>query len=143
MIAPGGPTSSKLPTILLGDFNSDSPVHGDQVDPGDALAYRALLANGWSERALTPPPFGCCLQDPNLNDPSTAGITHRVDHIMSNSKKIKFKKGGLTTTYANGLHSSDHFGALEPCSRSSRDGRIGNHREAGAECPGLSSFGRA
>jgi hypothetical protein len=110
LIGTGGPAVSKLPTILIGDFNSDSPVHGDQVDPGDALAYRALLAGGWSERALTPPPFGCCLQDPNLNDPSTAGITHRVDHIMSNSKKIRFKKGGLTTTYANGLHSSDHYG---------------------------------
>lgn len=110
LIAPGGPTSSKLPALLIGDFNSDSPVHGDQVDPGDALAYRALLAGGWSERAFTPPPFGCCIQDSNLTDPSTAGITHRVDHIMSNNKKIKFKKGGLTTTYANGLWSSDHFG---------------------------------
>jgi endonuclease/exonuclease/phosphatase family metal-dependent hydrolase len=110
LIGPAGPAVSKLPTVLLGDFNSDSPVHGDQVDPGDALAYRALLAGGWSERAFTPPPFGCCLQDPNLSDPSTAGITHRVDHIMSNSKKIRFKKGGLTTTYANGLWSSDHFG---------------------------------
>ena len=110
LIAPDGPTSSKLPTILIGDFNSDSPVHGDQVDPGDALAYRALLAGGWSERAFTPPPFGCCIEDSNLSDPSTAGITHRVDHIMSNSKKVKFKKGGLTTTYANGLWSSDHFG---------------------------------
>jgi Endonuclease/Exonuclease/phosphatase family len=110
LIAPDGPTSSKLPTLLIGDFNSDSPVHGDQVDPGDALAYRALLAGGWNERALTPPPFGCCIEDSNLNDPSTAGITHRVDHIMSNSKKVKFKKGGLTTTYANGLWSSDHFG---------------------------------
>jgi endonuclease/exonuclease/phosphatase family metal-dependent hydrolase len=110
LIAPGGPTTSKHPTVLLGDFNSDSPVHGDQVDPGDALAYRALLAGGWSERALTPPPFGCCLADPNLSDPSANGITHRVDHIMSNSKKLKFKKGGLTTTFANGLWSSDHFG---------------------------------
>jgi endonuclease/exonuclease/phosphatase family metal-dependent hydrolase len=110
LIAPGGPASSKLPTILLGDFNSDSPVHGDQVDPGDALAYRALLAGGWSERAFTPPPFGCCIQDSNLSDPSSAGVTHRVDHIMSNTKKVKFKKGGLTTTYANGLWSSDHFG---------------------------------
>jgi endonuclease/exonuclease/phosphatase family metal-dependent hydrolase len=110
LIAPGGPASSKLPTILLGDFNSDSPVHGDQVDPGDALAYRALLAGGWSERAITPPPFGCCIQDPNLSNPSSAGVTHRVDHIMSNTKKVKFKKGGLTTTYANGLWSSDHFG---------------------------------
>ncbi len=110
LIGPGGPATSKLPTVLLGDFNSDSPVHGDQVDPGDALAYRALLAGGWSERAFTPPPFGCCLQDPNLSNPSAAGITHRVDHIMSNTKKVKFKKGGLTTTYANGLWSSDHFG---------------------------------
>ena len=110
LIAPGGPTTSKLPTVLVGDFNSDSPVHGDQVDPGDALAYRALLAGGWSERAFTPPPFGCCIQDPNLTDPSPAGITHRVDHIMSNNKKVKFKKGGLTSTYANGLWSSDHFG---------------------------------
>jgi endonuclease/exonuclease/phosphatase family metal-dependent hydrolase len=110
LIAPDGPASSKLPTLLIGDFNSDSPVHGDQVDPGDALAYRALLAGGWSERAFTPPPFGCCIQDSNLSDPSTAGVTHRVDHIMSNTKKIKFKKGGLTTTYANGLWSSDHFG---------------------------------
>ncbi len=110
LIAPSGPASSKFPTVLLGDFNSDSPVHGDQVDPGDALAYRALLAGGWSERAFTPPPFGCCIQDPNLSNPSNAGVTHRVDHVMSNTKKIKFKKGGLTTTYANGLWSSDHYG---------------------------------
>lgn len=110
LIGAAGPATSKLPTILLGDFNSDSPVHGDQVDPGDALAYRALLAGGWSERAFTPPPFGCCIQDSNLSNPSSAGITHRVDHIMSNNKKIKFQKGGLTSTYANGLWSSDHFG---------------------------------
>jgi Endonuclease/Exonuclease/phosphatase family len=110
LIAPGGPTTSKHPTLLIGDFNSDSPVHGDQVDPGDALAYRALLAGGWSERAISPPPFGCCIADPNLSNPSSAGVTHRVDHIMSNTKKLKFKKGGLTTTFANGLWSSDHFG---------------------------------
>jgi hypothetical protein len=110
LVAPGGPTTSKLPSLLIGDFNSDSPVHGDQVDPGDALAYRALLAGGWSERAITPPPFGCCVQDANLSNPSTVGVDHRVDHIMSNTKQVKFKKGGLTTTYANGLWSSDHFG---------------------------------
>ncbi len=110
LIAPGGPATSKHPTLLIGDFNSDSPVHGDQVDPGDALAYRALLAGGWSERAFTPPPFGCCIQDPNLSSPSATGVTHRVDHIMSNTKKLKFKKGGLTSTFANGLWSSDHFG---------------------------------
>jgi len=105
-----GPAVSKLPTLLIGDFNSDVPAHGDQVTPGDTLAYQALLNGGFSERSLTPPPFGCCIQDPNLANPSTAGITHRVDHIMSNSKKIRFKKGALTSTYANGLWSSDHYG---------------------------------
>jgi hypothetical protein len=110
LVGPGGPaSSSKLPTLLIGDFNSDVPAHGDQA-PGDTLAYQALLNGGFSERALTPPPFGCCIQDPNLANPSTAGITHRVDHIMSNSKKIKFKRGALTSTYGNGLWSSDHFG---------------------------------
>jgi hypothetical protein len=111
LVGPGGPaSSSRLPTLLIGDFNSDFPVHGDQESPGDALAYQALLAGGFSERALRPPPFGCCIQDPNLANPSNAGITHRVDHIMSNSKKVKFKKGAITSTYANGLWSSDHFG---------------------------------
>jgi endonuclease/exonuclease/phosphatase family metal-dependent hydrolase len=110
LVAPGGPASSRLPTLLIGDFNSDVPVHGDQVFPGDALAYQALLNGGFTERALTPPPFGCCIEDPNLANPSSAGITHRVDHIMSNSSKVKFKRGALTSTYANGLWSSDHFG---------------------------------
>jgi endonuclease/exonuclease/phosphatase family metal-dependent hydrolase len=111
LVAPGGPTSTRLPTILLGDLNSDDPVHGDQVSPGDALAFQAVLGAGFRERSLAvPPSFGCCIQDPNLADPSTAGITHRVDHIMSNSKKVVFKTGALTHTYSQGLWSSDHYG---------------------------------
>jgi endonuclease/exonuclease/phosphatase family metal-dependent hydrolase len=110
LVAPGGPTTSSLPTILIGDFNSDNPVHGDQVFPGDALAYQAILGGGFLEKSPSIPPFGCCIQDPNLANPSTAGITHRVDHIMSNSKKVKFQKGGLTHLYGSGLWSSDHAG---------------------------------
>ena len=109
LVAPGGPTTSRFPTILLGDLNSDVPAHGDQVTPGDTLAYQAVLNGGFLEKSPSIPPFGCCIQDPNLANPSTAGITHRVDHIMSNSNKVKFQKGGLTSTY-NGLWSSDHFG---------------------------------
>lgn len=112
LVGPGGPLATGQPTVLVGDLNSDNPVHGDQVFPGDALAYQVLLDAGYHERALAPPPFGCCIQDPNLADPSSAGITHRVDHIMSNSTKIRFKKGTLTSTYANGLWSSDHFGVF-------------------------------
>ena len=110
LVAPGGPATSRLPSVLVGDLNSDFPVNGDQVFPGDALAFQAILAGGFSERALTPPPFGCCIQDANLANPSSAGITHRVDHIMSNNSKVKFKRGAITSTYANGLWSSDHFG---------------------------------
>jgi hypothetical protein len=109
LVGPGGPASVPR-TILIGDLNSDFPVNGDQVFPGDALGYQAVLAGGFQERSPRIPPFGCCIEDPNLVNPSTANVTHRVDHIMSNTKKVTFKKGGLTSTYANGLWSSDHFG---------------------------------
>jgi endonuclease/exonuclease/phosphatase family metal-dependent hydrolase len=109
LVAPGGPTTSKYPTVLLGDLNSDVPPHGDQV-AGDTLGYQAVLNGGFTEKSPSIPPFGCCIQDPNLANPSTAGITHRVDHIMSNSKKVKFQRGGLTHLYGNGLWSSDHAG---------------------------------
>jgi endonuclease/exonuclease/phosphatase family metal-dependent hydrolase len=109
LVAPGGPTTSKFPTILIGDLNSDNPPHGDQVAPGDTLAYTAVLNGGFAEKSPAIPPFGCCIADSNLVNPSTSNVTHRVDHIMSNSNKVKFQKGGLTTTY-NGLWSSDHFG---------------------------------
>jgi hypothetical protein len=109
LVAPGGPTTSKFPTILIGDLNSDVPAHGDQVTPGDTLAYQAVLNGGFLEKSPSIPPFGCCIADPNLVSTSTANVTHRVDHIMSNSNKVRFQKGGLTHSY-NGLWSSDHFG---------------------------------
>jgi endonuclease/exonuclease/phosphatase family metal-dependent hydrolase len=109
LVGPGG-AASQPNTILIGDLNSDVPVHGDQVAPGDTLGYQAVLNGGFAEKSPAIPPFGCCIQDPNLANPSSAGVTHRVDHIMSNTKKVRFTKGGLTSTYANGLWSSDHFG---------------------------------
>jgi endonuclease/exonuclease/phosphatase family metal-dependent hydrolase len=112
LVAPGGPLATSPRTLLIGDLNSDNPVNGDQVFPGDALAYITLTDAGYHERALTPPPFGCCIQDPNLVNPSTVGVDHRVDHLMSNSPKIRFKQGALTSTYASGLWSSDHFGVF-------------------------------
>jgi Endonuclease/Exonuclease/phosphatase family len=105
-----GGAASRSNTILIGDLNSDFPVHGDQISPGDALAYQAVLGAGFKEVSPAVPPFGCCIQDPNLANPSKAGITHRVDHIVSNSTKVKFKTGALTHTYAHGLWSSDHYG---------------------------------
>jgi endonuclease/exonuclease/phosphatase family protein len=111
LTAAGGP-AGRPATIVMGDLNSDVPVHGDQVSPGDALAYQSLLGAGFREVSPAVPPFGCCIQDPNLANPSRAGITHRVDHIMTNTKRVRFKKGGLTLTYSHGLWSSDHFGLV-------------------------------
>jgi endonuclease/exonuclease/phosphatase family metal-dependent hydrolase len=109
LVGPGG-AANRPRTVLVGDLNADFPVRGDQVFPGDALAFQAVLAGGFRDRGPTPPPFSCCLGDPLLTNPSKAGVDHQVDFIMSNSKKIRFKKGAITSTYANGLWSADHFG---------------------------------
>jgi endonuclease/exonuclease/phosphatase family metal-dependent hydrolase len=109
LVGPGGP-ANRPNTILVGDLNSDFPVHGDQVFPGDALAFQAVLAGGFRERGPAAPPFSCCVADPLLANPSTASVHHQVDFIMSNSKKIRFRKGAITSTYKNGLWSADHFG---------------------------------
>jgi endonuclease/exonuclease/phosphatase family protein len=109
LVASGGP-ASRSNTILVGDLNSDFPVHGDQVSPGDALAYQAVLGASFKEVSPKVPPFGCCVADPNLSNPSKDGITHRVDHILSNTNKVTFEDGALTHSYANGLWSSDHYG---------------------------------
>jgi hypothetical protein len=109
LVGPGGPANRRN-TVLVLDVNSDFPVHGDQVFPGDALAFQAVLAGGFRERGPQPPPFSCCIGDPFLANPSKAGVDHQVDFIMSNSKKIQFKNGALTSTYKHGLWSADHFG---------------------------------
>jgi endonuclease/exonuclease/phosphatase family metal-dependent hydrolase len=107
LVGPGGAAFSKGPVLLAGDMNSDD----DTVQPnGDRNAYAALTAGGFSERS-TANPLGCCLNDPfvvggpnSIND-----FDHQVDHILTNSKKIKFVKGFVDgRAPVNGLYPSDH-----------------------------------
>jgi endonuclease/exonuclease/phosphatase family metal-dependent hydrolase len=117
LVKVGGPASSKLPVILLGDFNSDVKT---EVKKGDSLAYRALLKAGFADRSARTP-FGCCLNDSILK--TSAGgrlkdFDHIVDHVMTNApKKVKLVKGAVTGLKpANGFWDSDHAGLFSKLS---------------------------
>jgi endonuclease/exonuclease/phosphatase family metal-dependent hydrolase len=107
LVGPGGPANSKRPVILLGDMNSDD----DTVQPnGDRNAYAALTAGGFSERS-TANPLGCCLNDPFLvgGPNSINDFDHQVDHVLTNTGKIRFVKGFVDgRAPVNGLYPSDH-----------------------------------
>jgi Endonuclease/Exonuclease/phosphatase family len=109
LVAPGGPATSELPVVLVGDLNSDD----DTVAGADQLAYLALLQAGFVERS-TDDPLSCCLNSSLLMEDkgSLADFDHQVDHVMTNDP------GGITLERAvvtglqpvNGFWDSDHAG---------------------------------
>ncbi len=110
LVAPGGPATTGLPVILLGDLNSDD----DTVEPGDQQAYRTLLGAGMRERS-TNKPLGCCLNSSLLAvgaGGSVADFNHQVDHVMTRDpKEIKLKSSAVTGRQpVRGLWNSDHAG---------------------------------
>ena len=105
-----GPLKSNLPTILVGDLNSDD----DTVEPGDQQAYLALVGGGMRERS-TAKPLGCCLNTSLIGETAGGNIAdfnHQVDHIMTaDPKKVKLKSSSVTgRTPVNGFWDSDHAG---------------------------------
>ena len=126
LVAPGGPATSKYPMVLLGDFNSDAPVQAN----GDPNALRrfppAGSANGAPRRRS-----GAALRTRTCHQPEH-DFDHQVDHILANTKKVKFVKGFVDGQVpVNGLCSSDHAAFGAGCrSSSGRSDRCA--REAGA-----------
>jgi Endonuclease/Exonuclease/phosphatase family len=107
LVAAGGPANSSLPVILLGDLNSDDDTVGND---GDVLAYNALVAAGFRP-VDTSNPMSCCLSDPELVGGSLADFDHHIDHVMTDSKAIRFKRGFVTgRAPVNGFWPSDHNG---------------------------------
>jgi endonuclease/exonuclease/phosphatase family metal-dependent hydrolase len=105
-----GPLKSSLPTILVGDLNSDD----NTVEPSDQQAYRTLLAGGMRERS-TGKPLGCCLNSSLLAENaggSVADFNHQVDHVMTaDPKKVKLITSSVTgRSPVNGFWDSDHAG---------------------------------
>jgi endonuclease/exonuclease/phosphatase family metal-dependent hydrolase len=109
LVAPGGPATSKLPVVLVGDLNSDVKT---EVKPGDGQAYRVMTGAGFRERA-TSKPNGCCIDSSyDLKTGSVGEMNHKVDHVMTNSpKKVKLLDSEVTgRKMANGYWDSDHAG---------------------------------
>jgi endonuclease/exonuclease/phosphatase family metal-dependent hydrolase len=110
LVAPGGPATSSLPVVLVGDLNSDD----DTVEPGDRQAYETLIAAGMVERS-TNDPLGCCLNSSLLAEGaggSEADFDHQVDHIMTrNPEEVLLRNSSVTGLQpVNGFWDSDHAG---------------------------------
>jgi endonuclease/exonuclease/phosphatase family metal-dependent hydrolase len=111
LVAPNGPLTNKLPTILVGDLNSDTKT---AVQPGDGQAYETLVKAGMRERS-TYKPLGCCLATPLLpvgDGGSVSQLDHKVDHIMTRDpKQVKLLNSSVTGRKPqNGFWDSDHAG---------------------------------
>jgi endonuclease/exonuclease/phosphatase family metal-dependent hydrolase len=110
LVAKGGPATTSLPVILVGDLNSDD----DTVEAGDRQAYQTLVKAGMRERS-TDEPLGCCLKSSLLAvgaGGSVADFDHQVDHVMTRDpKQVKLLTSAVTgRPPVNGYWDSDHAG---------------------------------
>ena len=110
LVAPGGPATSNLPVVLVGDLNSDD----DTVAPGDRQAYETLVAAGMVERS-TDEPLSCCLRSSLLAEGaggSVGDFDHQVDHVMTRDpERVALESSTVTGLLpVNGFWDSDHAG---------------------------------
>lgn len=112
LVAKGGPATSRLPVILVGDLNSDD----DTVAAGDRQAYQVLVKAGMRNRS-TDEPLSCCLKSSLLAEGaggSVADFDHQVDHILTRDPKVVKLIGSSVTGRrpVNGFWNSDHAGVF-------------------------------
>jgi endonuclease/exonuclease/phosphatase family metal-dependent hydrolase len=112
LVAPGGPATSELPVVLVGDINSDD----DTVAGADRLAYLALLSAGMISRS-TDDPLSCCLESSLLAVGAGGDVSdfdHQVDHILTRDPAFVTLQSSLVTGLlpVNGFWNSDHAGVF-------------------------------
>jgi endonuclease/exonuclease/phosphatase family metal-dependent hydrolase len=112
LVAPGGPATSTLPVVLVGDINSDD----DTVAGADRLAYLALLSAGMVSRS-TDDPLSCCLKSSLLAVGAGGDVSdfdHQVDHILTRDPAIvTLQSSSVTGLFpVNGFWNSDHAGVF-------------------------------
>lgn len=113
LVAAGGPATSDLPVVLLGDLNSDD----DTVVPDDQQAYRVLLGAGFVERS-TGDPLSCCIHSFDLTTGTAAEFDHQVDHILTDRPDtVRLVESSVPgRTMVNGFWDSDHAGVFSALS---------------------------
>ena len=114
LVARGGPARSKLPTIVVGDLNSDAKG----LDGSSPVAYRTLTRAGfkdaWTQAQGRANGFSCCLNSPLANDPPPFPADHRIDHVLVRGavRGVRAKVVGTDrrNRTSSGLWPSDHAG---------------------------------
>lgn len=109
-MAEGGPASSDLPVVLVGDLNSDD----DTVFGADTLAYTTLLDAGMVS-PTTGASDSCCLASGLLAvgaGGNIADFDHQVDHVMTRDPGLVALQQTWVTgpEPVNGFWNSDHAG---------------------------------
>lgn len=109
LVARGGPASSELPVVLLGDLNSDD----DTVEGADRLAYQVLLDAGFVSRSTGDPP-SCCIDSYDLRTGTSAQFDHQVDHVLTDAPATVRLVDSFVTgrEMRNGYWDSDHAGVV-------------------------------
>jgi hypothetical protein len=110
-----GVTDALMPTVLVGDLNSDPDDPSTDPGPpagGNNDAYETVVADGFSDYGVESDT--CCFGE-DLRDPTPA-FTSRIDHVMGkgNVSEISSVRIGddPTNRTATGLWPTDHAGVV-------------------------------
>jgi endonuclease/exonuclease/phosphatase family metal-dependent hydrolase len=105
-----GPLKTGRQVILVGDLNSGIARHNEPEQPGDDLAFRALVDFGMHDNGAVQ---SCCYDD--LFDPA-AVFDHTVDHVLT-KPRLRTVRAVVTGNRRSertpsGLWPSDHGGVV-------------------------------
>ena len=111
-----GVTDSALPTVLVGDLNSDPDDPSTDPGPpsgGNNDAYESVVADGFSDYGVEV--NTCCHDEDLLNDPPAA-FTSRIDHVMGKGNVSELSSKLIGDWDENrsgfGLWPTDHGGVV-------------------------------
>jgi endonuclease/exonuclease/phosphatase family metal-dependent hydrolase len=113
-----GPGGTTLPTIWVGDFNSDAEGTVITGVPSATATYGSIIAAGyadaWAARHPSSPGFTCCQATDLLNPTST--VTERVDLVLTRGPfdvgKASLVGDEASDRLLSGLWPSDHAGVV-------------------------------